>query len=270
MNLCSYFIPDKALFGSYPTQDNIYILQNEGVRYFIDLTYYNEKNILPYKTDYNYIKYPIRDHSIPEDWKSFSILIIGICNILNSLKENEKIYIHCKGGHGRSGILVACIFCYYYKLDVDTALQKTKECHSKRPIMKDKWRKLGSPQNIIQKDFVKRFFEPFKYNKNIGIKIGFDIFSEHSINIKEKGYFENASRAIQYYKYNTKDWENNKLNYINEILKNKFSQHEDLKLNLLSTYMRPLIKVSLNNTKMYYSKILMKIRDLYFFELFNS
>ena len=264
MNLCSYFIPDKALFGSYPTQESIYILQNEGVRYFIDLTYDNEKNIIPYKTDYKYIKYPIKDHSIPTDWKSFSIFIINICYILNSLKDNEKIYIHCKGGHGRSGVVVACIFCYYYKLDSQIALEKTKDCHSKRLVMKDKWRIIGSPQNMVQKQFVKNFFEPFKYDKNIGLKIGFDINSEHPINIKENIYFNTAFEAIKYYKNNKTDWDDNKINYINSIFKIKFSNNEQLKLNLLCTYLKPLIKVS---GKTYSSNILMNIREQYFFEL---
>ena len=38
MNYCSYFIKDKALFGSYPTQQSVEELEQEGVRYFVDLT----------------------------------------------------------------------------------------------------------------------------------------------------------------------------------------------------------------------------------------
>ena len=33
MDRSSYFIKDKALFGSYPTQSAIQELENEGVRY---------------------------------------------------------------------------------------------------------------------------------------------------------------------------------------------------------------------------------------------
>ena len=35
MDYCSYFIPDKALFGSYPTTDRAKELENNGVtKYF--------------------------------------------------------------------------------------------------------------------------------------------------------------------------------------------------------------------------------------------
>ena len=35
---CSYFIKDKCLFGSYPNAHRVNELENEGVKYFIDLT----------------------------------------------------------------------------------------------------------------------------------------------------------------------------------------------------------------------------------------
>jgi hypothetical protein len=35
MERSSYFIKDKALFGSYPTQESVEELEKEGVRYFI-------------------------------------------------------------------------------------------------------------------------------------------------------------------------------------------------------------------------------------------
>ena len=38
MDYCSYFIKDKAIFGSFPTQESVYELENEGVKYFVDLT----------------------------------------------------------------------------------------------------------------------------------------------------------------------------------------------------------------------------------------
>ena len=41
----SYFIENKALFGSYPSQETIEILEKEGVRYFVDLTLSNLSRI---------------------------------------------------------------------------------------------------------------------------------------------------------------------------------------------------------------------------------
>ena len=69
------------------------------------------------------------------------------------LKHDEKIYIHCKGGHGRVGIAVASLLCYIKNISVEESLKLTNECHKKREIMKEKWRNIGSPQTYNQKKF---------------------------------------------------------------------------------------------------------------------
>jgi hypothetical protein len=38
MDSSSFFIENKALFGSFPTQDKVRLLESEGVRWFINLT----------------------------------------------------------------------------------------------------------------------------------------------------------------------------------------------------------------------------------------
>ena len=43
-----YFIKNKALFGSFPTQTTVKELESEGVRYFINLTNTHEKKTTPY------------------------------------------------------------------------------------------------------------------------------------------------------------------------------------------------------------------------------
>jgi len=46
MDYCSYFIKDKALFGSYPTLERAKELIDNGVSVFIDLTTESEKTTL--------------------------------------------------------------------------------------------------------------------------------------------------------------------------------------------------------------------------------
>ena len=154
MNNCAFFIPSKALFGGFPTQDEVNELENSGVRYFVNLTCDTEDKIFPYNTNYINIQFPIRDRNVPEDINSFSEFIVNISNIINNLDNNELVYIHCKGGHGRSGIVVACILCYLYKISAEQAIECTTNYHNTRINMKEKWRKIGSPQTVAQKSFV--------------------------------------------------------------------------------------------------------------------
>lgn len=268
MERCSYFIEDKALFGSFPTQETVTLLENIGVRFFIDLTDSQECKIIPYSTKYRYIKYPIIDHHIPEDWKSFARFIITVSDIIHNLNKGEKIYIHCKGGHGRSGIVVASIFCYYYSLPSNEALYYTSKYHSNRIEMRDKWRRLGSPQRKCQKDFVYRFFHPLKFFslEKSDYTIGMHNLSNYKVRIPNVGTFPNAQLAFQYYRSpnnkeyvqnllqgkfkqellteSNRDWEENKINYMYTVLEYKFRQHDNLRFNLINTGLRPIIKVS--------------------------
>lgn len=266
MDRCSFFIQDKALFGSFPTQESVDTLENNGVRCFIDLTGYNEQLTIPYTTNYRYIKYPILDMRVPNNWKTFARLIIEICDQLRDLKQGEKIYIHCRGGHGRSGIVVACVLCHYYKMSPIKALKITTNCHYRRKEMREKWRRIGSPQNKYQKDFVKNFFRPLNYGP-----INYSSYTEgmfdctnYPVEITGLGKFPTASHAFQAYRDPTNseyinklqqgllapelvteqqhNWDEQKVKYMYKVLKNKFQQHEHLKNNLMNTGLRPLIK----------------------------
>jgi len=166
---CSYFINNKGLFGGYPSQKEVKELEELGVRHFINLTYYNEKNIFPYKTEYNTLSFPIRDHKVPTNPLKFSKFIIHICDLLQS-SSSGLIYIHCKGGHGRAGLIVACIFCFMLKLSPSESIKLTTTYHNQRPFMKEYWRKLGSPQTSLQKNFVYRFFTNTNISKSLNVE----------------------------------------------------------------------------------------------------
>ena len=202
MDNASYFIKDKALFGSFPTQKSVDELEQEGVRYFIDLTYSNENKIEPYITKYHYINFPITDCRFPYDWKSFACLILQISDIICNLAQKERVYVHCKGGHGRSGVVVASIMCHMMDFNTAKAIEHTNECHNSRKVMREKWRTIGSPQTFAQKSFVHKFFSslPFYRAFKNGHTGGFSNFTPYQVVIKDFGIFPTAEAAIQAYK----------------------------------------------------------------------
>ena len=300
MEYCAYFIKDKAIFGKHPTQDQVKELENNGIRYFIDLTCIGEKKIKPYTTEYVYIHYPLVDHKAPENWISFSKLIIRIVNIIKYLKYDEKIYINCKAGIGRSGLVAACILCYMKNLNYNEAIEITTQCHRERKILKERLRNMTSPQTSTQKNFIKKFFEPLYFYKayKYGSTSGFSNFSLNTVQIENIGIFPTSEAAFQAYKnienkeYVNKqlesktptiakklgkfvnennDFGNNKDHIMENIIRLKFNQNEYIRRNLLNTGLRTIINNDVNDFywgvgkdgkgKNMLGKILMKIRD---------
>lgn len=303
MERCSFFIPDKALFGSFPTQEAVEELEKRGVRYFVDLTDNNEEKTVPYQTVYRYIKYPIPDRKIPENWKTFAQLILEICKVILNSGSEELVYIHCRGGHGRSGVLVACVLCQYYGITPDEALRQTAKYHSNRKEMREKWRRLGSPQGKRQKDFVHRFFRVLKYDKPVqnNFTLGLNNFTNHPVEIPGLGKFPNAHLAFQsfrapdnpeyiklllegkfcpeYVAEHNREWEEKKVEHMYTVLEYKFRQHPDLQKFLMNTGLRPLVKCSYDtfwgdggngHGRNMHGKLLVKLRNTFLHEDFEK
>lgn len=295
MDRCSYFIEDISLFGSYPTQEFADHLQEMGIEYFIDLTEESDKHIVKYQVNSNTkkINYPIRDKDIPDNIKTFSGFILALMEII---KNNKKLYIHCRGGHGRSGIVVACLIKLYYGIDVDKALDLTYECHQKRRVMRDRWRQLGSPQTLAQKNFVKDLFSQVYYNNyNIDNNYMSNYYTSLMvIDINGKRVrFYNVDACYQAFKNETDseyvnilaneidpkracligskavgpDWKNRRSQIMEKIMIEKFRQNTELRAKLLSTGLGEILKISKRTSfwnSIHYNRtgvILTKIRN---------
>ena len=155
----SSFFSKNGLFGSWPTQDDIQALVDWGVDVIVNLAFSTEKKVKPYAVPVDkhveVINFPIRDRSVPENKIDFCSLVVQICNVLS---KGKKVYIHCKGGHGRSGLLVASVIAYKTGMSADEAIALTSKYHSDRQVMHQRWRVIGSPQTNYQKTFVRNLF----------------------------------------------------------------------------------------------------------------
>jgi len=71
------------------------------------------------------------------------------------IHTNEKIYVHCRGGHGRTGVIVAILIGKIGKLDAYEALEVAQKCHDHRQHSIDK-PGFTCPQTSVQRNQVYR------------------------------------------------------------------------------------------------------------------
>jgi predicted NAD-dependent protein-ADP-ribosyltransferase YbiA (DUF1768 family) len=188
MQNSSYFIENRALFGCYPKQSDVDELEREGVRYFVNLTCVGERKIIPYSlpSSCKELLFPIRDRSVPRDWKVFSSFISTLSDIIVNLPSTHKVYVHCRGGHGRAGMVVAILLCHILKLEPIESLRQTSIFHANRPNIKPKWKAIGSPNEYRQRAFVYRYFEPlnlYRIQYKGVYDNGFSRFSHHPFRV---------------------------------------------------------------------------------------
>ncbi len=72
---------------------------------------------MPYGVD-EYLWLPTKDHTAPSEKK----LAVGIAALDALLKNGQKVYIHCKNGHGRSPTFYAAYLIVKRGMSVDQAV----------------------------------------------------------------------------------------------------------------------------------------------------
>uniref|UniRef100_A0A6C0ICM2 Uncharacterized protein n=1 Tax=viral metagenome TaxID=1070528 RepID=A0A6C0ICM2_9ZZZZ len=163
MNFCSEMYEGGGYFGGYPSEEEFGELLRSNITTFVDLTTAREKRNLPFvyrvPEDRTYLSFPIMDNHVPKNRRLFLQLVH---HIAHRLQNREKVYIHCRGGHGRSGILVASLLCYLNNLAPHHAIQKATMYHSRRPNLKAKWKTTPCPQMYTQQKFVMDLFQPIQ------------------------------------------------------------------------------------------------------------
>jgi hypothetical protein len=96
----------------------------------------------------SFVHFPIRDCGVTDDERVLELAR----NLVKAISEGEVIYLHCWGGHGRTGTLVCIMLHLMYSLDSVEAMSRCQVVHDLRkcPVV------VGSPQTQIQRDQVTR------------------------------------------------------------------------------------------------------------------
>lgn len=155
-----YWVPGMDLVaGEYPgaregrpEKGKLATLRSMGVTAFVDLTEPHE--LPPYRermeriwgrTQVQHHRFAIPDLSIPSDPM---VMASALDHIQQSLNEGHRIYLHCMGGVGRTGLTVACLLTRN-GLPAKTALDVVASLFQKTPK-----RHRRSPETPEQRDFV--------------------------------------------------------------------------------------------------------------------
>lgn len=237
----SMLLFDKVYFGPYPNELMTSRLLTNGFTMVIDLT---EDSELLERVDiptfsyleYNHqnchqnhpiirIKYPITDRSHPQDpfdyCKFISFLYFKVL-------ENRRIYIGCKGGHSRSGMISISLISLLFSCDINSALSYVTESHNLRVNLRPVWRLKKSSINYNQFLFLK------KIHKNIYLDI-WDV----SRNFYK--WLLPPEKYLDLIKKNELTLEHQR--EIVEYFSEKFSKNQYLLNRLKMTYMRKIIIV---------------------------
>lgn len=155
----SYIVQKGFYAGEYPgglkeedLQKTFLSFREAGVTDFIDLTRPGELN--PYTSclldGMKRYAFPIIDQSVPKSMEYMNEILDTIDSLL---ADDHVIYLHCWGGIGRTGTVVACWLARTLCLDGDGALKELEKRWATCP--KSDWS--DSPENETQRDFVLRY-----------------------------------------------------------------------------------------------------------------
>jgi hypothetical protein len=160
-----WVIPGRFLAGKYPSSLEPFLARQMirafldcGIDYFLDLTEEGEGGLnfyIPYLKEaaaelgiaFTHKRFPIRDFSVPKPELIMEILD----DLEKALADGHRVYLHCYGGTGRTGIVVGC----YLVRHGMTGEQALKQIATWRKGTPDERR--NSPETEAQRRMVLRW-----------------------------------------------------------------------------------------------------------------
>jgi len=99
----------------------------------------------------DFLHLPIVDGSVTAD-----ALVDALCDdLIARIRAGRRLYVHCWGGHGRTGTVVAIILGRMYDITCAQALARTQTLHDVRGDPQN----VGSPSTPVQRLQVRRLLE---------------------------------------------------------------------------------------------------------------
>jgi ribA/ribD-fused uncharacterized protein len=151
----NWLLTNKILIGGLPQDKKAFnLIKDNNISVFINLmrtTEYQSKKKKPLfdyrdnknRRDVEYYNYQITDNKTLSDEKMLNISRV----ILKFVEQGKNVYIHCLGGHGRTGVVSGIILHLKYpNMTYFEILKKLQERHKTRKYSPNS----GVPQSSVQ------------------------------------------------------------------------------------------------------------------------
>jgi hypothetical protein len=154
-----WVIPGRLLAGEYPigsdysdARARLARFREAGINYFIDLTEKGElpayRHLLPVYTRYQ--ESPIADTCVPA---SVAQVLELLSDIRAAVEAKRSVYIHCRAGIGRTGLVVGCYLAHAAGSG-KAAIKELNELWQQSERSKS-WPTI--PQTAEQADYIRRW-----------------------------------------------------------------------------------------------------------------
>lgn len=253
---------ENIYFGPFPNQLMIDRLEEEKFDLIVNLTqddeclFSNKNNTEIYKiSKKNYTDFPIKDNGTPE-------CSISYCHFIMRLKKEynngRKIYIHCRGGHGRSSMVCVSLLSYIFQHDLKKSIEVVNNSHLERVILRNRWKSKQSPFNYNQYLFLLKMHKYIYINMNSYNKYYNWLFYKEPI-LHNNFTFRNIYELFMDESIDEKE----KYKICYDFFMSKFKDHKELECRLQLTYLKKFLLVDCEDKKFCdtYDLVLSTIRE---------
>lgn len=144
-----YFTPTENPPLKFPLNEPLFHATHDTNRY------------VDQRPELEFLHFPITDLGVP----ARDELDKMVDELATKVKNGRKVYLHCWGGRGRSGLVAACLLGRLYGISEEEALQRVQRAYATRYDPE----RTKSPETDGQFKMVSEYFQTLASAKTINV-----------------------------------------------------------------------------------------------------